>query len=200
MISFQYGTEHEEGQAVKSGEDTEKKERGETMQGMIHLYTGDGKGKTTAAVGLAVRALGAGLRVFMGQFIKDREYHEIALLRSLDGFTSELFGKGCFLQRPPGPADRQAAREGLEIASEILKSGDYGLVILDEVTFPLEYAFFTLEELLEALSSREMSTEVALTGRGAPQGLVDAADLVTEMREVKHYYQKGILARDGIER
>jgi cob(I)alamin adenosyltransferase len=170
------------------------------MKGMVHLYTGDGKGKTTAAVGLAVRAWGAGFRVFIAQFIKDNVYHEIDVLAKWERITVELFGKGCFLTRPADAEDKAAARKGLRRVKEILKEGLYDLVILDEVTFAVNYGFFSAEELLQGLKDRDEKVEVVLTGRAASSALEEAADLVTEMREIKHYYRTGLLAREGIER
>ena len=166
---------------------------------MVHLYTGDGKGKTTAAIGLAVRAWGAGFRIFIGQFIKDRAYHEIDVLAQWERVTVELFGKGCFLTRPADDEDKAAARKGLKRVKEILKEGLYDLVILDEVTFAVNYGFFSAEELVQALKERNEKGEVVLTGREAPSILTDVADLVTEMRPVKHYMDTGLKARKGIE-
>ncbi|HEY9595244.1 MAG TPA: cob(I)yrinic acid a,c-diamide adenosyltransferase [Spirochaetia bacterium] len=171
------------------------------IKGYLHVYTGNGKGKTTAAIGLAIRAAGAGKRVFFGQFVKGSEYSEIKALRRFeDRIVVRQYGLGCFLHREPGKNDRDAGREGLVDAGVMLTSGAYDLVILDEACIALHYKLFTLTELLDALRSRHPSCEVVVTGRYAPLALIKEADLVTEMREIKHYYTTGVMAREGIER
>lgn len=169
-------------------------------KGYIHLYTGNGKGKTTAAFGLAVRALCAGKSVFIGQFVKSMKYNETAIESLFDRLVIRQFGKGCFVEREPAPADIQAAREGLEICRRHLVEGEFDVVVLDELTIALYYSMLTVEEVLDVLHQRSPATEVVITGRYAPRELVDVADLVTEMREVKHYYMLGVLSRDGIDR
>ncbi|HNT28954.1 MAG TPA: cob(I)yrinic acid a,c-diamide adenosyltransferase [bacterium] len=169
-------------------------------RGMMQVYTGDGKGKTTAAIGLAVRALGAGKRVFIAQFVKGMRYSELNLLERLEGLELRRYGRDCFIVKKPEQADIDLARQGLSEATAILKEGRYDLVILDEACIALYYHLFSLDELLAAIKGRAPRVEVVVTGRYAPQGLIDAADLVTEMREVKHYYQKGVQAREGIEK
>jgi|SRR5208283_1403975 len=170
-------------------------------KGYLQVYTGNGKGKTTAAIGLAIRAAGAGKRVFFGQFVKDMEYSEIkALQRFEDLITVRQYGLGCFLNREPQKRDRDAGKEGLVDAGVMLISGVYDVVILDEACIALSYKLFTVEQLLDALNNRHPSCEAIVTGRYAPLKLISAADLVTEMKEVKHYYTHGVMARDGIER
>ena len=169
-------------------------------RGMVQVYTGDGKGKTTAALGLAIRALGAGKRVFIAQFVKGMRYSELNLLERLDGLDMRRYGRECFIVKKPEQADIDLARHGLSEVTAILKEGRYDLVILDEASIALHYDLFSLEELLAAINGRAPRVEVVVTGRYAPQGLIDAADLVTEMREVKHYYAKGVQAREGIEK
>lgn len=169
-------------------------------RGMVQVYTGDGKGKTTAALGLAVRALGAGKKVFVAQFVKGMRYSELNLLEKIDSIVVRQYGRDCFIVKQPQQDDITRAREGLAEAAAILKGGQYDLVILDEACIALYYDLFTIDELLAAINGRASHVEVVITGRYAPQRLLDVADLVTEMREVKHYYQKGVHAREGIEK
>lgn len=170
------------------------------MKGYVHLYTGNGKGKTTAAFGLALRAYGAGLNVFIGQFVKGQPYAEIETVReNLPGITVKQFGLNCFIVNAPTENDVRAARQGLEIMKKIVSDGQHDLVIMDEVTIALYYSLFMLDEILEIIHKKPHHVELILTGRYAPDKLIGAADLVTEMKEIKHYYQKGIEARKGIE-
>ena len=170
------------------------------MQGFVQVYTGDGKGKTTAALGLALRAAGAGLRVYFGQFIKNADYSEIkALARFADCITVRQFGRGCFLLTEPAPEDRAAARRALEGLSEALTSGDYDLVIADEANVAVTLGLIEANDLVSLIDRRPEQVELVLTGRGAPEAVLARADLVTEMRCVRHYYDRGVLARPGIE-
>lgn len=169
--------------------------------GYLHVYTGDGKGKTTAAFGLALRAHYAGLKVFIGQFVKDMAYHETQVVKDLPGMTIEQLGGGCFIERVPEAADRALAEKGLRHCASILASGDYQLVVLDELTIALYYHLIAKERVVEALTNRHPDVEVVVTGRYAPDWLIAMGDVVTEMREVTHYYStQGVEARDGIER
>ncbi len=169
-------------------------------RGYIHLYTGNGKGKTTAALGMSLRCVCAGKRVFFGQFIKDWAYSELKAGTLLPRFEIVQFGRGCFIDRDPDEGDFIAAREGLARCDRILQSGEYDLVVLDEVNVALSYGLFGVDDVIAVLERRDPRVEVVLTGRYAPQELIDVADLVTEMREVKHYYHEGVGARKGIER
>lgn len=169
-------------------------------KGYIQLYTGNGKGKTTAAFGLAVRAALAGKKVYIGQFIKDMQYHETGISSLVPGIDITQFGRGCFIDRNVDPIDADMARGGLESCREALSSGKYDVVILDELTIALRYGLLDVSDVLHALRQRSPRVEAVITGRYAPQELIDAADLVTEMVEIKHYYAKGVPARDGIER
>lgn len=169
-------------------------------KGMFHIYTGDGKGKTTAAIGLSIRALGAGKDVFFAQFIKGRHYSELNILQKIDNLTVEQFGRRCFIRKEPEEEDVRLAREGLDKASEVLQSGDYGLVILDEATIALYYELFSPAELLQVIANRHPGVEVVVTGRKAPRELIEAADLVTEMNKIKHYFDEDVSARKGIEK
>lgn len=169
-------------------------------RGYLQVYTGDGKGKTTAAIGLAVRAALARKRVFVGQFVKNMRYHECRIEELLPAIHFEQFGLGCALIHEPSEEDVRAGREGLERVTAVMRSGEWDVVILDEVTIALYFGFFTTAELLEAIRSRQPQVEVVCTGRYAPEELIAAADLVTDMRCVKHYYDAGVGARSGIER
>lgn len=173
-------------------------------KGYVHIYTGDGKGKTTAAFGLALRAAGAGKRVFVGQFIKDMVYHEVELIRTcIPAITVELFGtgEGCLIDRPGGTEDTRCAAAGLNRCREVMLSGDYDMVILDEVTVAVALELLDEAAVAELIKERPDPVELVLTGRRAGEALIALADLVTDCREVKHYYAtEGVLARDGIER
>ena len=170
-------------------------------KGYVQVYTGDGKGKTTAALGLALRAAGAGLRVFIGQFIKGRHYSEVeALQRFADLITLEQFGRGCFIHREPSPADIDAARRGLDRIRQVLASGDYAVVILDEANVAVRCGLFSIDDLLTVIDAAPANVERIVTGRNAHAKLVARADLVTEMAEVKHYFTQGVDAREGIEK
>ena len=171
-------------------------------QGYIHVYTGDGKGKTTAALGLALRAAGAGLRVLFAQFVKGMRYSEIAALERLsDLVTVRQYGRSCFIRREPEREDIDAARAGLaEIRAMFDRGGDgYRLFILDEANIATHFRLFPVEELLDLMDLKPRDAEVVITGRKADPRVLERADLVTEMREVKHYYAKGVEARTGIE-
>ena len=175
-------------------------------KGFIHIYTGNGKGKTTAAFGLAVRALCAGKNVYVGQFVKSMKYNETRIAEIFDG-TNPKFGKicieqlggGCFIDTKPTEADIALAAEGLRHCAEIMASGEYDVVIFDELTIALHFGLIATDEVIEVLNRRNPSTEVVITGRYAPQELIDIADLVTDMQEVRHYYTQGILSRNGID-
>ena len=170
------------------------------MQGFVQVYTGDGKGKTTAALGLALRAAGAGLRVYFGQFIKNADYSEIkALARFADCITVRQFGRGCFLLTEPAPEDRAAARRALDAIGLALVSGDYDLVIADEANVAVALGLIEPDDLVALIDQRPEQVELVLTGRGAPDAVLARADLVTEMHCVRHYYDRGVLARKGIE-
>ncbi|WP_457755830.1 cob(I)yrinic acid a,c-diamide adenosyltransferase [Thermodesulfatator indicus] len=169
--------------------------------GYVQVYTGNGKGKTTAALGLALRALGAGFRVFLGQFIKSSEYNEIKALRKFEPAVEiAQFGRGCFIKGKPSPEDYQLAQEGFAFCQEKILSGQFNLVILDELNLVLHFGLLDLAKVLELLKVRPRHTEIVITGRYAPPELIEAADLVTEMREIKHYFRQGVAAREGIEK
>ena len=168
--------------------------------GYVHVYTGDGKGKTTAAIGLAVRAAGHDRWTYIGQFMKGQEYGELTALEHLPQVTIEQYGdQGCIRKEEVTPKHITDARAGLERAREALLSGRHDVIVLDEVNVALWFGLLEEEAVLELLEARPAGVELVLTGRRAPQTILDRADLVTEMREVKHYYTDGVLARKGIE-
>jgi cob(I)alamin adenosyltransferase len=169
-------------------------------KGYIQVYTGDGKGKTTAALGLALRALCAGGRVYFGQFLKGQDYSELAAADLLEGLTMAQFGDPHFVRGKPSPEDIAHAESGLLQIGEALAAGRYDVVILDEANTAMSCGLLSPREVLAVLARRPARTEVVLTGRGAPPEIVEAADLVTEMREIKHYYRAGVNARVGIEK
>lgn len=167
--------------------------------GQIQIYTGNGKGKTTAALGLALRAICAGKKVFIGQFVKGMNYSELKAPDYLPGLEIHQFGRDCFIYHEPTIEDKNEAQKGLELCKEILIKGEHDLVIFDELNIALYYKLFPLESVLELIKNKAPHQELVITGRNAPKELIDLADLVTEMKEIKHYYQKGLEARKGIE-
>jgi cob(I)alamin adenosyltransferase len=169
------------------------------LRGCLQVYTGNGKGKTTAAIGLAVRALGAGMDVFFGQFVKSGKYSETAILASLKNLVLRQYGAEGFIMGKPRASDIEAASRGVRDAADALAGGGFGLVVLDEVNVAYSLEMISLAELLALAAARGDRTELVMTGRGAPPELIEAADLVTEMREIKHYFKTGLKARKGIE-
>jgi cob(I)alamin adenosyltransferase len=168
-------------------------------RGYVHVYTGDGKGKTTAAAGLALRAAEAGIRVFIGQFMKAEPSGEITALGRLGSHvTVRLFGAGDFVRVKPSRKDVRAAVSGLKEAADVLAAGQYGLVVLDEVNVAVKKRLFPVERVLELIALKPPHVELVLTGRDANPRITERADLVTDMRAVKHYYDKGVRARKGI--
>ena len=170
------------------------------MKGYTQVYTGDGKGKTTAALGLALRAAGAGLRVYLGQFIKGGEYSEIKVLRArFPEVMIEQYGAGHFIRSRPSPDDIQAGHEGLLRLRAAMCGGQYDVVIADEANTAMAVGLFTEEDLLALMADKPEAVELVLTGRGAGAKVRDRADLVTEMKCIKHYYEAGVPGRPGIE-
>lgn len=169
-------------------------------KGYIHVYTGNGKGKTTAALGLSLRAICSGKKVFMGQFIKGMEYSELKAGNLLENFTIKQYGRKSFIAGKPTLEDSLKAIEGLEEIEKILKENTYNVVILDELNIALHYNLIPLPRVIEMLKSRNQEIEVIITGRYAKEEIINISDLVTEMKEIKHYYSKGVSARVGIEK
>ncbi|NCO24571.1 MAG: cob(I)yrinic acid a,c-diamide adenosyltransferase [Candidatus Infernicultor aquiphilus] len=170
------------------------------MVGLIQVYTGDGKGKTTAALGLALRAAGSGMKVLIIQFMKKWDYGELHSLKLIPHITLETFGTKEFIYKGKAKKiDYEEAEKAFSFGVEGLQSGNYDLVIFDELNLALYYELLDLKEVIKKIKEKPEKVEVVITGRKAPQEIIEIADLVTEMREVKHPYQKGVEARKGIE-
>ena len=170
-------------------------------KGYVQVYTGNCKGKTTAALGLAFRAMGRGLETYIGQFMKGQHYGELDALRDNPYITIEQYGDVRCIHREEVTSDHVSqAHRGLERARAAMLSGEYDIVVLDEVNVTIWFGLLDVEQVLAFLDDKPEHVEVILTGRRAPQELIEQADLVTEMREIKHYYEQGVLARQGIER
>lgn len=169
--------------------------------GLVQVYTGKGKGKTSAAFGLALRAVGRGLKVFIVQFIKGGfDYGELYVVDKLPGMKLKAFGRGKFVsEKKPDQEDIDLAKEAFEVAEDAVKSGEYDVIILDEINVALSLKLIETEKVLRLINNKPVQTELVLTGRNAPKEIVEAADLVTEMVEVKHPYNSGFRARKGIE-
>jgi cob(I)alamin adenosyltransferase len=170
------------------------------MKGYIQVYTGNGKGKTTAALGLALRAAGAGLQVFVGQFLKQGDYSEIRALSLFENVTVEQFGMGRFVRGMPSDQEKAAARKGYDRLCAILEAGGHDLIIVDEGNVAVTCQLISEEELLTLMEKKPGNVELVITGRGASPAVINRADLVTEMKEIKHYYHQGVAARKGIEK
>jgi cob(I)alamin adenosyltransferase len=171
-------------------------------KGLIQVYTGNGKGKTTAALGLALRAVGHGFKVFVIQFMKGNiNYGELESAKKLFPYlTIKQMGRETFISKTnPDPIDIKMAQEGFALAEQAIKNGEFDIVILDEINVALDYGLIALSDLLQLIDSKPASVELILTGRNAKPEIMEKADLVTEMVERKHYYDKGIPARKGIE-
>ncbi len=172
-------------------------------RGYIHVYTGNGKGKTTASLGLAFRAMGRGLRSYMAQFMKGQEYGEVLAAAQVSSFiTIEQFGNrsSAHGSGEPGEMDKKMAQDGLKAAQCAMLSGNYHIIVLDEILVANYYHLVTTRDILDFIDKKPIDIELILTGRYAAEEIIRAADLVTEMQEIKHYFHHGILARDGIER
>jgi cob(I)alamin adenosyltransferase len=171
------------------------------MKGYVQVYTGDGKGKTTAALGLSLRAAGAGLKVFIAQFIKMGDYSEIkALDRFSDLITIEQYGLGRFIKGKPSADDISAAVKGLEKVRNILNAAQHDVVILEEANVAVLCGLFSTDDILRLIDSKPDTVELIITGRGADPRVLEKADLITEMKCIKHYYENGVSARIGIEK
>ena len=171
------------------------------MNGYVQVYTGNGKGKTTAAIGLAVRALGAGWRVFIAQFLKTGNYSEHkALARFSDLLTIKTYGRNVFIRGTPEDEDIRLAQEAMQEIAASVASEQYRLVVLDEANVAIHYGLIRVEQILDLFDQSPKGIEFVITGRHADPRLIARADLVTEMQEVKHYYQQGVKARVGVEK
>ncbi|UCE96092.1 MAG: cob(I)yrinic acid a,c-diamide adenosyltransferase [Candidatus Bathyarchaeota archaeon] len=169
--------------------------------GLIQVYTGDGKGKTSAAFGLALRAIGQGLKVYMIQFIKGGfDYGELNTIKQLSNFQLKAFGSGKFItEKPPKREDMEFASKAFELATKIVESGEYDIVILDEINVALNLKLIEVTDVIKLLKSKPKHIELILTGRYAPPPILKAADLVTEMKDIKHPFNQGVPPRKGIE-
>ena len=171
-------------------------------KGFVQVYTGNGKGKTTAAIGLAIRAAGFGLKTYIAQFMKEFPYNELITLRKLsEWITVEQFAGDAFVYKKelPGKEDINKAKQGLNSVTEKMLSGEFDIIILDEACVSVYFKLISTEDLLKILEMKPTNVEIIITGRYCPDEIIEKADLVTEMKEVKHYYEKGILSRRGIE-
>jgi len=171
-------------------------------KGYVQVYTGNGKGKTTAALGLAFRAAGHGLKTYIGQFMKGEHYGELEAAKLMQPYiVFEQYGKPGWIhvQNPPKKEDVQLAQEGLRKAKAAMLSGEYDIIVFDEINTAHYFHLVSLDDMLDLVASKPDGVEIIFTGRYAPQGLIAKADLVTKMVEERHYYQEGIQAREGIE-
>ena len=168
--------------------------------GKIHIYTGSGKGKTTAAIGLGIRATGANNKVFMIQFMKGRRYSELESLDKIKNFEYIQFGRDEFVSKEnPAEIDISLAKKGFDYAKKILSKNNYDMLILDELNVAVDFNLINLEEVMNLINKKPDKMEIILTGRYAHPELVKIADVVTEMLEIKHPYQTGLMAREGID-
>ena len=190
-------------------------------KGYVQVYTGNGKGKTTAALGLTMRASGVGMKTAFIQFMKALGYSEQKILPTLPGVTWKTLGKPFFIAKAGSISEEDLAKygggcvvfeegnppeeyvkmihEGFQEAKEMLLSGDYDMVVLDEINCAMFFGLIGTDEVLDLIKNKPARTELVLTGRCAPEEIIEAADLVTEMREIKHYYTQGVEARRGVE-
>jgi cob(I)alamin adenosyltransferase len=183
--------------AVKKAKKTAVK----TANGLVMVFTGKGKGKTTAAFGQALRAIGQGYRVFILQFMKGRKYGEfIAAEKYLPRLTIRMSGLDSFVMRDnPAAIDIELAQKGLAAAKKAINSGKYDMVILDEINVALDFKLIDLQEVIGIIKNKPASLDLILTGRYAPPEIIELADTVSEIKEVKHHYKAGIKDRAGIE-
>jgi cob(I)alamin adenosyltransferase len=171
-------------------------------KGYIQVYTGNGKGKTTAAIGQAVRAAGAGLKTVIIQFMKEYPYSEIVSLNELSKWiTVEQYGKDDFVYKGkmPGEEDLAVALRALKRAEDIMLCNEYDIIILDEIIVAIYFKLFPISDVIDLINKKPDNVELILTGRYCPEEIIEKADLVTEMKEIKHYYTKNVLSRKGIE-
>ncbi|MCW4052825.1 MAG: cob(I)yrinic acid a,c-diamide adenosyltransferase [Candidatus Bathyarchaeota archaeon] len=186
---------------MKVTADLKKKQQPHLNSGLVQVYTGRGKGKTSAAFGLALRAIGRGLKVFVIQFIKGGfDYGELHSTKELKNFELRAFGRGKFItEKPPEESDIDHATKAFEFAQKVVNSGKYDVVILDEINVALSLKLIHTADIINLIKNRPENVELVLTGRDAPSEIIDIADLVTEMKEIKHPFRKGVSPRKGIE-
>jgi cob(I)alamin adenosyltransferase len=178
-----------------------KKPTIKTAKGLVIVITGNGKGKTTAAFGQALRAVGQGYKVFVQQFMKGRKYGEfIAAEKYIPHLTIRMSGLDSFVMRDnPAAIDIELAQKGLDTAKKAIKSGKYDMIILDEINVALDFKLIALTEVIELIKNKPASIDLILTGRYAPPEIIELADTVSEIKEIKHHYAAGIKDRAGIE-
>ncbi|MFA6410716.1 MAG: cob(I)yrinic acid a,c-diamide adenosyltransferase [Candidatus Buchananbacteria bacterium] len=167
--------------------------------GKIHVYTGNGKGKTTAALGLALRAVGAGYKVYIVQFLKGQDYSELKSLKPIKAITVKRFGQKTFIHEIGTNPDKLAARQALDWSKVVLKSKKFNVVILDEIFLASFFKLIKASDIAGLIKTKPKGVELVLTGRKAPKEIIKLADYVTEMKEIKHPYRQGLMARNGIE-
>jgi cob(I)alamin adenosyltransferase len=176
-------------------------ERQTHHKGYIQIYTGNGKGKTTAAIGLAIRAAGYGMKTYMGQFMKGQHYGELTTLRDHPCITIEQYGDiECVHREEITQKHMDQAQQGLKQARKAMHSHRYDIIILDEINVAVWFDLIKVEEVLDLLNERPKNIEFILTGRRAPEAFLEVADLVSDVKEIKHYYKRGVKTRTGIER
>lgn len=168
-------------------------------KGYIHLYTGNGKGKTSAATGLAIRAAGACHKIYFAVFVKGMEYSEYRILKGIPNINVHIFGRNCFIKNTPEQEDIDLATHGMELVTDVIKNNSADIIVMDEICIALHYELINEDDLIKLILGRPYEMEVVLTGRYATDKLFDIADLVTNMTEIKHYYNKGIQSREGID-
>jgi cob(I)alamin adenosyltransferase len=186
---------------MDASEDPRKAVLEKYRKGLVQVYTGNGKGKTTAAFGQALRAIGQGFRVCVIQFMKGRKYGEcLAAERLIPNLTVHLCGLDSFVMREnPAPLDIELARAGLDLARQAIASGEYNMVILDELNVATDFKLIPLDDVIDLIKGKPAAVDIILTGRGAPPEVIALADTVSEIREVRHHFNAGIKERAGIE-
>jgi cob(I)alamin adenosyltransferase len=193
-------TRHAERMARKKAVIDEKIQAADIERGIMLVLTGNGKGKSSSAFGMLGRSLGHGMRVGVAQFIKNRsDTGEEAFFRQQPGVTWHVLGDGFTWDTQNLAQDIATAKRGWAVARELLQDEGIGLVVLDELTYPLAYGWLAMDEVLADLAARPPMQHVVITGRAAPQALCDAADTVTELRDVKHAFRAGIRAQKGVD-
>ncbi len=170
------------------------------IHGLVMVYTGPGKGKTTAAVGQALRMVGQGYKVYMVHFMKGRDYGEFLAFSKITGITVKKSGRDEFVNKEkPEQIDIDMAQDGLESARKAIQSGQYDLIVLDEINVAMDFKLIEVKDVLELIKNKPVNIDIILTGRNAPKEIIEIADLVSEIKEIKHHYQAGVKSRKGIE-
>jgi cob(I)alamin adenosyltransferase len=168
-------------------------------QGYIQIYSGDGKGKTTASLGVVLRIIGQGGKVFYAQFIKGKRSSEFKALENFpENFIHRMFGAGRFIKNTPSQDEITMAENGLSECEKALSSGEYDLVVMDELNGAIKCGILKVDQVIKAINMRNSQTELIITGRNAPPELIEIADLISEIRPIKHYFEKGVITRKGI--